>query len=46
MVIEEEPSLAEGQVYIRFGTAETKVDLAQVTADIAAAVRAFFNLNT
>jgi flagellar biosynthesis/type III secretory pathway protein FliH len=45
MVIEEEPSLPEGQVYIRFGTAETKVDLDQVTADIASAVRAFFNLN-
>ena len=44
MVIEEEPSLAEGQVYIRFGPSETKVDLTQVTADIAAAVRAFFNL--
>jgi flagellar biosynthesis/type III secretory pathway protein FliH len=46
MVIEEEPSLSEGQVYIRFGTAETKVDLDQVTSDIATAVRAFFNLNT
>lgn len=46
MVIEEEPTLAEGQVYIRFGTAETQVDLARVTADIAAAVRAFFTLNT
>lgn len=45
MMIEEEPSLSEGQVYIRFGPAETKVDLDQVTADIAAAVRAFFNLN-
>ena len=44
MVIEEEPSLAEGQVYIRFGQAETKVDLTQVTADMSAAVRAFFNL--
>lgn len=43
--IEEEPSLAEGQVYIRFGSAETKVDLTQVTADIATAVRAFFNLS-
>jgi flagellar assembly protein FliH len=42
--IEEEPTLAEGQVYIRLGTAETKVDLTQVTADITAAVRAFFNL--
>lgn len=46
MVIEEEPSLPEGQVYIRFGPTETKVDLAQVTADIATAVRAFFNLNS
>ena len=46
MVIDEEPSMPEGQVYIRFGTSETKVDLAQVTADIGIAVRAFFNLNT
>jgi flagellar biosynthesis/type III secretory pathway protein FliH len=46
MVIEEEPSLPEGQVYIRFGPTETKVDLSQVTADIAIAVRAFFNLNS
>jgi flagellar assembly protein FliH len=46
MVIEEEPSLSEGQVYIRFGKSEAKVDLSQVTADIAIAVRAFFNLNT
>lgn len=46
LAIEEEPSLPEGQIYIRFGTAETKVDLSQVTADIAAAVRAFFTLNT
>lgn len=46
MVIEEELSLPEGQVYIRFGTSETKVDLSQVTADIAAAVRAYFTLNT
>lgn len=46
MVIEEEPTMPDGQVYIRFGTTETKVDLAQVTADIGIAVRAFFNLNT
>lgn len=44
MQIEEEPSLGEGQVYIRLGTAETKVDLTQVTTDITSAVRAFFNL--
>lgn len=46
MVIEEEPTMPDGQVYIRFGGSETKVDLAQVTADIGIAVRAFFNLNT
>lgn len=46
MVIDEEPTMPEGQVYIRFGTTETKVDLAQVTTDIAIAVRAFFNLKS
>jgi flagellar biosynthesis/type III secretory pathway protein FliH len=46
VVIDEEPSLSEGQVYIRLGSTETKVDLDQVTTDIATAVRAFFNLNT
>ncbi|MFN3576674.1 MAG: flagellar biosynthesis protein [Tabrizicola sp.] len=46
VVIEEEPSLPEGQVYLRLGTAEASVDLSQVTADIAAAVRAFFTLST
>lgn len=46
MVIEEEPTMPDGQVYIRFGASETKVDLGQVTTEIAIAVRAFFNLNT
>ena len=46
MVIAEEPTMPEGQVYIRLGAAESKVDLAQVTADIAIAVRAFFNLHS
>lgn len=46
LVIDEEPSISEGQVYIRFGPAEAKVDLTQVTEDIAAAVRSFFTLNT
>ena len=45
MRIEEEPSLGEGQVYIRLGPTETKVDLTGVTNDIAAAVRGFFNLS-
>jgi hypothetical protein len=44
ITIEEEPSLGEGQVYIRFGVVETKVDLTQVTADISNAVRGFFSL--
>ena len=46
MVIDEEPTMPDGQVYIRFGASETKIDLGQVTTDIAIAVRAFFNLNT
>jgi hypothetical protein len=42
--IEEEPTLGEGQVYIRLGSVETQVDLDKATADIAAAVRGFFDL--
>ena len=38
----EEPSLGEGQVYLRMGGAETRVDLA--IAEITAAVRGFFDL--
>jgi flagellar biosynthesis/type III secretory pathway protein FliH len=45
VVIEEEESLSEGQVYIRLGPQEAKVDLGRVTGDITAAVRAFFNLS-
>jgi len=45
MRIEEEPTLPEGQVYIRLGGAEAQVDLTRVTADIAAAVRGFFSLS-
>jgi flagellar biosynthesis/type III secretory pathway protein FliH len=44
MTIKEEPTLGEGQVYIRLGTVETQVDLDKATADIAAAVRGFFDL--
>lgn len=44
--IEEEPLLGEGQVYIRLGPTETKVDLTQVTEDITAAVRGYFNLSS
>ncbi len=42
--ITDEVTLAEGQAYLRLGTAEAKVDLTRVTAEIAAAVRAFFSL--
>ncbi len=45
MTIEEEPTLPEGQVYIRLGGTEALVDLSRVTADIAAAVRGFFSLS-
>jgi flagellar biosynthesis/type III secretory pathway protein FliH len=44
MTILEEPSLAESQVYLRLGAAETKVDLGRATTDIASAVRSFFDL--
>lgn len=44
LVIEEEPTLGEGQVYLKFGSAESEVDLDQATSDIAAAVRGFFDL--
>ena len=43
--IEEEPLLGEGQVYLRFGSSETLVDLDRTTTEIAAAVRGFFDLN-
>ena len=42
--IEEEPTLGEGQVYIKLGSVETQVDLDKATADIASAVRGFFDL--
>ena len=42
----EEPTLGEGQVYLRLGTAETEVNLDRAIADITAAVRGFFDLNT
>ncbi len=38
----EEPTLGDGQVYLRLGDIETRVDLDRATADIARAVRDFF----
>ena len=45
LTIEEEPTLGEGQVFIKLGTLEAQVDLDKATADIAAAVRGFFDLS-
>jgi flagellar assembly protein FliH len=44
LTIEEEPSLGEGQVYLRFGAEETLIDLDRAVAEITAAVRGFFDL--
>lgn len=46
LTIEEEASLGEGQVYLRFGTVETRVDLDRAVAEIAATLRGFFDLNS
>lgn len=40
----DEPSLSEGQAYLRLGASETHVDLDRATAEITAAVRGFFEL--
>lgn len=44
LVIEEEPSLGEGQVYLRFDQNEALVDLDRATAEISTALRGFFDL--
>ena len=43
--IREEPTLAQGQVFIRAGEIEQAVDLTAALAGIEAAVDDFFNLN-
>lgn len=40
----EEPSLGEGQVYLRLGDAETRIDLDGVIAAIGAAISAYFEI--
>lgn len=40
----DEPSLGEGQVYLKLGEAESRVDLDGVIAAISAAVSAFFRI--
>lgn len=42
--IVEEPSLGDGQVYLRLGETETRIDTDRALAEIAAAVRDFFTL--
>lgn len=44
LIITEEPSLSEGQVYLKFGDTETQVNLDRATAEITAAVRGFFEV--
>lgn len=43
LLIEEEPSLGEGQVYLRLGDVEHRIDLDQAVRDITAAVHDFFD---
>lgn len=45
ILIEEEASLGEGQVYLRLGGAETCVDLDRATAEIMAALHGFFDIS-
>ncbi len=44
LIVTEEPSLSEGQVYLKFGGTETQVNLDRATAEITAAVRGFFDI--
>lgn len=42
ITVVEEPSLSEGQVYLRLGTVETQINLDRAIAEITTAVRGFF----
>jgi flagellar biosynthesis/type III secretory pathway protein FliH len=44
LTLVEEPSLSEGQVYLKLGETETQINLDRATAEITAAVRGFFEL--
>jgi flagellar biosynthesis/type III secretory pathway protein FliH len=44
MTVVEEPTLGEGQVYLKLGTAEARVDLDAAVAAIGTAVQGFFTL--
>lgn len=41
----EEPTLSEGQVYLRLGETEAQIDLDRATSELTAAVRNFFGLS-
>jgi len=45
LVLSEEPTLGEGQVYLRLGDVETRIDLDAAIAQIKAAVADFFQLS-
>lgn len=45
VTLEEEPTLGEGQAQLRFGQTEIRIDLDRAVAEIATAVRGFFDLN-
>jgi flagellar biosynthesis/type III secretory pathway protein FliH len=44
IVVVEEPSLTEGQVYLRLGEAESHVNLDRAVAEISMLIRSFFEL--
>ncbi len=46
LILQDEPTLSEGQVYLRLGSTETEVNLDRAIIDITAAVRGFFALST
>ena len=44
VTLQDEPTLGEGQAYLRLGETETRVDLDRAITQIVAAVRGFFDL--
>lgn len=44
LIIKEEPTLGDGQVYFRLGDMESRIDLSRAIADIATATHDFFNI--
>lgn len=45
LTLQEEPTLGEGQVYLKLGDVEREVNLDRAIAQISAAVRGFFDLS-